>query len=55
MPDDQPLSLWDATAVEADTRADFDGDARAEVAIVGGGYTGLSTALHASQKGVEAM
>ncbi|KQT68951.1 MULTISPECIES: NAD(P)/FAD-dependent oxidoreductase [unclassified Aureimonas] len=31
------------------------GEARAEVAIVGGGYTGLSTALHLAEAGVRAV
>ena len=31
----------------------LDGDRRASVAIIGGGFTGLSTALHLAEKGVD--
>lgn len=54
MPQDEVISLWDATAAEQDYAATMDGDIRTELAIVGGGFTGLSTALHAAQKGVVA-
>ena len=54
MPQEQGISLWDTTAVEEDYAATMDGDIRTELAIVGGGFTGLSTALHAAQKGVSA-
>lgn len=47
------VSLWDASAEEADFTAAFPGDCAADVAIVGGGFTGLSTALHAAEKGVD--
>jgi len=49
-----PVSLWDATAAEARVDAPLDGDARAEVAIVGGGFTGLACALGLAQRGVDA-
>jgi len=49
-----PVSLWDATAAESRIDAALDGDARAEVAIVGGGYTGLACALRLAQLGVDA-
>ncbi|MCH9672255.1 MAG: FAD-binding oxidoreductase [Gammaproteobacteria bacterium] len=48
------ISLWDASAQEDDYSAPLDGDITTELAIVGGGFTGLSTALHAAEKGVEA-
>lgn len=54
MPDQDRISLWNASAVEADYRNPMDGDAQVDVAIVGGGYTGLSTALHCAQKGLSA-
>ena len=46
----EPISLWDASAIEADYRRSFDADGVVDVAIIGGGFTGLSTALHAGQK-----
>jgi len=46
------LSLWDRSAEEADYSAPLDGDAVTDVAIVGAGYTGLSTALHAAERGL---
>lgn len=39
-------SLWYATAPPRDPRAPLDGDAEADVVIVGAGYTGLWTAYH---------
>lgn len=48
------LSLWDQTAEEADLGVPMSGDLTVDVAIVGGGYTGLSTALHAAEKGLSA-
>lgn len=41
-----PQSLWSATATEAPAFAALAGARRAEVAIIGAGYTGLSAALH---------
>ncbi len=49
-----PMSLWDTTAAEPEVGAPFEADARCDVAIVGGGYTGLSTALHCAEKGLSA-
>lgn len=48
------ISLWDGTAAEPDYRNPMDGEATADVAIVGGGYTGLSTALHCAEQGLAA-
>ena len=47
-----PISLWDKTAGEDDFTAPMDGDVETDLAIVGGGFTGLSTALHAAEKGI---
>ncbi|MEM9709841.1 MAG: FAD-binding oxidoreductase [Pseudomonadota bacterium] len=47
-------SLWDRTAAEPDHRAPFESGASLDVAIIGGGFTGLSTALHAAEKGLSA-
>lgn len=54
MSQDQKISLWDISAAEEDYTAAMDGDVTTELAIVGGGFTGLSTALHAAEKGIEA-
>lgn len=50
-----PISLWDATAAERDVEREFQPDAQVDVAIVGGGFTGLSTALHAAEAGLSAQ
>ncbi|MEL7253387.1 MAG: FAD-binding oxidoreductase [Pseudomonadota bacterium] len=50
-----PISLWDTTAEERDYQGAFEPDTRVDVAIVGGGYTGLSTALHCAEKGLSAQ
>ncbi len=52
--DNAPISLWDASAVECDYRQSLAGDVTTEVAIIGGGFTGLSTALHCAEKGLDA-
>lgn len=48
-------SLWAATAVPAPDTAPLDGDAQADVVIVGAGYCGLSTALHLAERGVRVV
>ena len=48
------VSLWNASAVEHNYTAPLDADATVDVAIVGGGFTGLSTALHCAEKGLSA-
>jgi glycine/D-amino acid oxidase-like deaminating enzyme len=45
-------SLWHATAVPAPATPALTQPAETEVAIVGAGYAGLSTALHLAQKGI---
>ena len=49
-----PISLWDVSAEEPDYQAPFEPDGVVDVAIVGGGFTGLSTALHCAEKGLSA-
>jgi glycine/D-amino acid oxidase-like deaminating enzyme len=44
-------SLWEATAPAGPTALELVGSLRAEVIIVGAGYTGLSAALHLSEAG----
>ncbi len=45
--------LWQTSSAEPEVGAALQGDCSCDVAIVGGGYTGLSTALHGAQKGLE--
>ncbi|WP_322989616.1 FAD-binding oxidoreductase [Hoeflea sp.] len=47
------VSLWDETAEEADLSAPMTADVTTEIAIVGGGFTGLSTALHSASQGLD--
>jgi glycine/D-amino acid oxidase-like deaminating enzyme len=47
----QPQSLWSATATAAPALAPVAGTRRADVAIIGAGYTGLSAALHLTAAG----
>jgi glycine/D-amino acid oxidase-like deaminating enzyme len=44
-------SLWAATAAPGPELSSLCGDQRAQVTIIGGGYTGLSTALHLAEAG----
>lgn len=52
---DLPSSLYAATARAAVPTPRLVADARAQVAIVGAGITGLSTALHLAARGVKAV
>lgn len=47
------ISLWDVSAEEPAMSSPMTGDTTADLAIIGGGFTGLSTALHAAEKGIE--
>lgn len=47
-----PISIWDSTSVEPEPSVSQMGDVTCDVAIVGGGYTGLSTALHGAEAGL---
>ncbi len=47
-----PKSFYAATADLGAERPSLKGNISVDVAIVGGGFTGLSTALHAAEKGV---
>lgn len=51
----KPISLWDATAVEERYAAPLTGVDAVDVLIVGGGYTGLSTALHGAELGLDCL
>lgn len=50
-----PPSLWAATAEPAPDTPPLEGEHRFDIAIVGGGFTGLSAALHAAQSGARAV
>lgn len=47
-----PKSLYADTAIPAVETPPLSGERSADVAIVGGGFTGLSTALHLAEKGI---
>ena len=55
MADPFPLapSLWAHTAVSAPQTAPLAQDVEADICIIGGGYAGLSTALHLAESGVK--
>ena len=46
-------NLWHATAPAAIATAPLEGDVTADVAIIGGGFTGLSAALHLALDGAD--
>ena len=48
-----PRSLYSDTARDAVATPPLHGDKRAGVVVVGGGFTGLSTALHLAQRGAD--
>lgn len=48
-------SLWAATAALGPELVSLSGDQRAQVTIIGAGYTGLSTALHLAEAGRDAV
>jgi glycine/D-amino acid oxidase-like deaminating enzyme len=50
-----PASLWAATAAPAPETLPLSGETRAQVCVVGGGYTGLSAALHLAEAGAEVV
>ncbi len=47
-----PPSLYAETAIAPVETPTMDGDRRVSVAVIGGGFTGLSTALHLAEQGV---
>ncbi len=50
-----PPSLYAETARPAPATPPLDGDRRASVCVIGGGFTGLSTALHLAEQGVDVV
>ena len=55
MPAPLPPSLYAATARPAPATPPLDGDRQADVVVVGGGFTGLSTALHLAERGTDVV
>jgi len=50
-----PPSFYAATATPRVVTSELRGESRADICVVGAGYTGLSTALHLAQKGFEVV
>lgn len=48
-------SLWGASAIANPVKQRLQGAIRADVLVVGGGYTGLSSALHLAELGVDVV
>jgi glycine/D-amino acid oxidase-like deaminating enzyme len=48
-------TLWYATAAPAPETAPLRGRSKADVCVVGGGYTGLTTALELARSGIRVM
>ena len=50
-----PKSLWAATATPPASYPPLRGEVKADCVIVGGGFTGLSTALRLAERGIDAV
>ena len=48
-----PMSLWRETATPSLDRPILNGETHADIAIIGGGYTGLSAAIRATERGLK--
>ena len=55
MHDGKPISLWDASAQEREPDSVAMPTEPVDVALVRGGFTGLSTALHCAEAGLDAL
>jgi len=53
--DPRSHGLWEKTAPTAAATPGLTGETSADVVIVGGGFTGISTALHLAERGVKAV
>lgn len=53
--DPRSHGLWETSAPEAPRTAALTEETRAEVLVIGGGYTGLSTALHLAERGADVV
>ncbi|MFO1175991.1 MAG: FAD-binding oxidoreductase [Paracoccaceae bacterium] len=54
-PGEYPASWYAATAADIGRFPRLEGATRADVCVVGGGYTGLSAALHLAQRGLDVV
>lgn len=54
-PGSTPSSYWAATAAPGPDILPFDGSERADIAVVGAGYTGLSAALYLAERGFSVL
>jgi glycine/D-amino acid oxidase-like deaminating enzyme len=57
-PPDDPCPIpayFDSSAPPAPATAKLDGDRQVDIVIVGGGYTGLSTAVHLAERGIHSV
>jgi sarcosine oxidase len=52
---DPDFGLWGETAEPAPEVSPLPGDRSADAAIVGAGFTGLSTALHLAERGITSL
>lgn len=50
-----PKSIWAAVTPAPKTAPALEGDAQADVVVIGGGFSGLSTALHLAKRGRQVM
>jgi glycine/D-amino acid oxidase-like deaminating enzyme len=50
-----PASVWTVSAEPAPETRPLQGDRRADIVVVGAGYTGLSAALHAAERGADVV
>ena len=50
-----PASVWTEAAEPAPETRLLEGDRRADVAVIGAGYTGLSAALHLAERGADVV
>jgi glycine/D-amino acid oxidase-like deaminating enzyme len=53
--EDRDFGLWGETAAPGPPTPPLDGDLSTDVAVIGAGYTGLSTAIHLAERGVGAV
>lgn len=54
-PKRMPPSLWAATAPAPPPTGPLQGEAKADLCVIGAGYSGLSTALHAAEAGLSVV
>lgn len=50
--DPRSHGLWEKTAPKPPATSSLEGDSTVDVVVVGGGFTGLSTALHLAERGI---